>query len=604
MKKPVLSVLLVFGLVFGLSGQAPQQTQVSKPEDILKNLVIVEKTAPPPERMKDGFESITGRDSKALLTFISSDLLEGRETATPGYQLAAEYAASLLALWKLKPAGDAPQPNPRAMLFGGGGAQRPAEKSFIQEFILKEILESTTQVGLEVKQGGLVKSRTFQSGTDFQSRSSEAVSLNAPVVFAGYGITEKEIGWDDFKNIEIKGKVVLILSEAPGKDNPQSPFWKDKDLKEKYFPSSPFAAYARGGRPAKVGDILKLQPAAILQVQNTGKDADLFKTLAGPARLPDDRPFSPERRRLVLPGVAPRMPWESAPVMTITRDIADAILEASGQKIDDLKKKIESTGKPVSMDIPETRLAVSTTLKTALVRSQNVLGYIEGSDPALKNEVVVVGAHLDHLGRRGDYIFNGADDNGSGSVGVLNLARAFALNPQKPKRSVLFCLWTGEEEGLLGSRYYVLNPAFPLDKTVAYINLDMISRPYDEKIITRMSRMMGLAAGPEFLKMIRPANFIPVFFAADADLAEALRAADQAVGLDLFLRETKPTGDRESGGSDHSSFAAAKIPWLSPFAASTEDYHQTSDSVDKTSPELMEKISRFLYLTAFTLADK
>jgi len=604
MRKPVLSVLLVLGLVFGLSGQAPQQAQSPKIEDILKNLVLVGKTSPAPEKTKAGFESITARDSKALLTFISSDLLEGRETATPGFQLAAEYAASLLALWKLKPGGDSPALDRRAMLLGEGGTPPPAEKSFLQEIIFKEILESSTAVSLEVRLDGLVKSRTFLSGVDFQIRASEALSLNAPVVFAGYGIAEKGIGWDDFKNLEVKGKVVLILSEAPGKNDPKSPFWKNQELKEKYFPLSPLAAFAREGSSSKMREISKLQPAAILQVQNTGKDADLFKTLAGPARLSDDRPFSPERRRLTLPGVAARMPWESSPVITISREMADAVLEASGQKIDDLKKSIESTCKPASRELPGTRLTLSTALKTALVHGQNVLGFVEGSDPVLRNEVVVVGAHLDHLGRRGDYVFNGADDNGSGSVGVLNLARAFALNPDKPKRTVLFCLWTGEEEGLLGSRYYVQNPAFPLDKTVAYLNLDMISRPYEEKTLTRMARWIGLPTVQELIKKIKPANFLPVFFTSGAGLAEALRAADQSVGLDLFLRETGPAVDRESGGSDHSSFNAVKIPWLFAIAAMTEDYHQTSDSVEKISPELMEKISRLIYLTAFTLADR
>ncbi len=604
MKKPFLSLLLVLALVFGLSAQAPQQTQASKPEDVLKNLVLVEKTAPPQENMKAGFESITAKDSKALLSFLSSDLLEGRETATRGYELAAEYAASLFGLWKLKPAGDAPVVERRPTSFADAGAPPQLEKRFIQEFILKEILESSTQIALEVRLGSLVKSRTFQSGLDFQSRASEAVSLSAPVVFAGYGITEKGIGWDEFKNLEVKGKIVLILSEAPGKDDPKSPFWQTKDLKEKYFPAAPMAAITRGGGSAKVREISKLQPAAILQVQNTGKDADLFKTLAGPARLSDDRPFPPERRRLTLPGVAARMPWESTPVITITREMADALLEASGLKIDELKKKIESTAKPASLEIPGTRLTLSTTLKTALVRGQNVLGYVEGSDPVLKNEVVVMGAHLDHLGRRGDYIFNGADDNGSGSVGILNLAHAFALNTAKPKRTVLFCLWTGEEEGLLGSRFYVLNPAFPLDKTVAYLNLDMISRPYDEKTLTRMGRWMGLPAVQELTKKIKPANFLPISFTSGAGLAEALRAADQSMGLDLYLRESSPSPDRDLGGSDHSSFSAAKIPWLFAIAAMTEDYHQTSDSVEKTSPELIEKISRLIYLTAFTLADR
>ncbi len=113
---------------------------------------------------------------------------------------------------------------------------------------------------------------------------------------------------------------------------------------------------------------------------------------------------------------------------------------------------------------------------------------IEGSDPKLKDEYFVVGAHYDHLGAWDDYVWNGADDNGSGSVGVLNIAKAIAANPVKPKRSIVFALWTGEEEGLLGSRYYVNNPEFPIDKTVGYLNYDMISRPYDAETLARTMR--------------------------------------------------------------------------------------------------------------------
>ncbi len=326
--------------------------------------------------------------------------------------------------------------------------------------------------------------------------------------------------------------------------------------------------------------------------------------MAGPRPVDDARPIINEpRRRLLIPGAGDRMPWESSPIITITREMADAILENSGTKIDDLQKKIEATYKPASMALPGTTVTLSTTAKTALVRCRNVVGYVEGSDPVLKNEVVVIGAHYDHLGKRGDYIFNGADDNGSGSVGVMNLARAFAENPVKPKRTVVFCLWTGEEEGLLGSRYYVRNPAFPIDKTVAYINLDMISRPYDEKTIVRMGRMFNFPAAQELMKKINPADFLPISLVAGAGLGEVFREADRHIGLSLFLRESG-ANDRAGGGSDHSSFSAAKVPWAFCIAAMTEDYHQTSDSVEKVSGDLMERISRLVYVAAFTIADK
>jgi hypothetical protein len=619
MKRVILPVCLIVALALAVFAQTPakpqpktppaqaQQAQPPKPEDVLKNLVMVDKTVPPPDKAKTGFESITAKDSLTLLGYLSSDLMEGRETATRGYQLAADYAASLLALWKVKPAGDMPAMG-RISGFGPGAPQAPPpQRSYLQEFALRDTLESSTSIGLELHLGALTKTRAFAAGTDFTGRFSTPQALTAPVVFVGYGITEKEIGWDDFKNLDIKGKVVLVLSEAPGKDDPKSPFQQKPDLKEKYFPAGPSMAMARmmGRGFNKTQEIAKLGPAAILLVQNTGKDADQFEAMATPRPVSDDRPVIAEGlHRLSLPGSSGTMPWESSPTINITREMADAILEASGQKLDDLKKRIESTMKPASMEVPGARLSLTTTARVQLTRSSNVIGCLEGSDPVLKNEVVVVGAHLDHLGKRGDYVFNGADDNGSGSIGVLNVARAFAANPYRPKRTVVFCLWAGEEEGLLGSRFYVQNPEFPLDKTVAYFNLDMISRPYDDKTIARMSRWFGVQPGDEIFKKIKPADFLPVSFSAGTGLAEALRTADQSVGLEVLLREQGPSAERGGGGSDHSSFGMVKVPWLFAITAMTEDYHQTSDSIEKVSGESIEKVSRLTYLTLFNLADK
>jgi len=608
MKKPFIAVSLILILAL-LSGAQQTPPQQPKPEDVLKNLVTVEKPLAVPDAIKPGFESITAKDSIAMLSFLSSDLMEGRETATRGFQLAAEYAASLLSLWKIRPLGDAPRPQGFGRFSPGasGGTAAPApEKSYLQNIIFKEISDANAQMTIEVRKGDALKTRSFLAGIDYSSMSSTAETISAPVVFAGYGISEKAIGFDDFKNFNVKGKIVLILSEAPGKDDPKSPFQATKELKDKYFPvQSPMQMMRMGEGFSKTREIAKLGPAAILQVQNKGKDTDIYRALGEPRRPSDDRPIiNRPRRRLVIPGISASMPWEQSPVISITREMADAILEGTGFKLDDLQKKIETTYKPASLVVPGTKLTVATTAKTALVKAMNVLGYIEGSDPVLKDEVVVIGAHLDHLGKYEDYVFNGADDNGSGSVGVLNVARAIALSPRKPKRSVVFALWTGEELGLLGSRYYVMNPAIPLAKTVAYFNMDMISRPYDEKTMQRMSLMMNIPTSQDILKKIKPANFVPVSFSAGAGLGEVLRTADQYVGLDIFLRETQSQAGRGMGGSDHSSFAAEKIPWIFAMAAMTDDYHQTSDSVEKVSGELIEKISRLAFACVYGIADR
>jgi len=609
MKKPALAVLLFALLAFSVTAQVPQQPQ-PKPEDLAKNLVLVEKTQPVPDVMKAGFESITAKDSITLLTYISSDLMEGRETGTRGYQLAADYAASLFALWRVKPAGDLPSRGFGGRRGMGGPPAQPAapqERTYLQDFALKEITEASSQMTLQIRTGDTVKTRPFQSGLDYSSMSSTGETLTAPVVFAGYGIMEKSIAFEEFKTLDVKGKIVLIISDAPGRDNPNSPFQKTKDLKDKYFPQAPAGPPMMMGGPQrfnKIQEIAKLGPAAILQVSASGKDSDFFKAQLAPKHINDDRPIiNRPRRRLIIPGIAATMPFERSSVITITRAMADALLEPTGMKLDDLQKKIETTFKPASTPIPGATLTISTTFKSQLIRGTNVVGFIEGSDPKLKDEVIVIGGHLDHLGRFEDYIFNGADDDGSGSVGVMNAARAFAMNPQKPKRTVVFCLWAGEEQGLLGSRYYTMSPAFPIEKTVAYLNLDMISRPYTQQTMASAARMFNFPGGQDLMKKVKPANFLPISFTAKGGFADVIRAVDQYVGLDVFLRESSGQ-ERGGGGSDHSSFAAVNVPWLFAIAAMTEDYHQTSDSVEKVSGDLIEKISRLTYAAAYTMADK
>lgn len=602
MRKITFAVLILLVLVHLAGAQGAPQ---AKPEDALRNLVQVEKTQPVPVDLKAGFEAINARDSLALLSYISHDLMEGRETGMRGYRLAAEFAATMMSLWRVQPAAAAAAPQGRGGFFGPGepGPARPAGKSYFQEFALREITSTSSSLSVEIRTGDTVKVRAFSPNIDFNLRSAVSATICAPVVFAGYGIAEKSIGYDDFRNVDVRDKVVLILTEAPGRDDPKSPF-QSKELKEKYFPAPDILRRMRGGFD-KTAELAKRGAAAILLVSNSAQDNETLLAQAAPFHVPDDRPIiDRQRRRLTLPGAAADNPWETSRVINVTRETANAVLQASGRTVNDLRRQIETTGKPASMTVPGTRVTAANVLETALARTMNVVGFIEGSDPALKDEVVIVGAHLDHLGFWQDYIYNGADDNGSGSVGVLNIARAMALNPKKPKRSVVFALWAGEENGLLGSRHYVLNPLFPLKKTAVYFNLDMISRPYDEQTFTRLSRMFAFPGGADLLKKIKPARFLPVSFSAGTGLEETLRRANEYVGLDVLLREQSGSGGRMMGGSDHAPFAQAGVPWAFAITATTDDYHQPSDSADKSSGELMESVSRLIYIAAYLAADR
>ena len=617
MKKNLFAVVLVFAMLIGLRAQGPPQQAQMKPEDVQKALSLVDKPQPAPDKFKAGLAAITANETLAMLTYVASDLMEGRETATRGYALAAEYAASLLKMWGVKPAGDMPMRGGFRM--GGGRSQAPQapqERSYFQEFAMKETSDSQSAITIEVNKGGSVKSRTFQGGLDYPGGmggmgGGAEGTLTAPVVFVGYGISEPSVGFDELKGLNLKGKIVLLLSDAPGRDDPKSPLQKTKELKDKYFPAAPQGGemmYVMRGGPQrfnKLNEINKLGPAAIVQVANTGKDSDIFKALSTVRRPNDERPIvNKPRKRLSIAGDSRGMEMGrgGASAVSITREMANLLLEGTGQTIDDLKAKIESSMKPASMDVPGAKLTIASSAKTALVRGTNVVGIIEGSDPKLKDEYFVVGAHYDHNGMWEDYIYNGADDNGSGSVGVLNIAKAIAASPVKPKRSIVFALWTGEEEGLLGSRYYAQNPPYPIEKTVGYLNYDMISRPYDAETLARTMRQYSVPGAEEIVKKVRAPWFVSVNLTEGTPFADIAREMNQYVGLDLAFRfNALGVG---SGGSDHASFAAVKLPFIYYMAAMTADYHQTSDSVEKVSGELIAKISQHGFLTVYAFADK
>ncbi|MCX6559114.1 MAG: M20/M25/M40 family metallo-hydrolase [Candidatus Aminicenantes bacterium] len=567
-------VLFILATAFsGLVAQTPKPVN-NAGENVL---VKVEKPIAAPESYRTGFSVITARDSRVLLSYLSSDLLEGRESGSRGYRLAAEYAASLFALWGLEPAGDA-----------GNGAGR----DYLQEVVMKEYTGLGCTATWSAREGESSGGRTFHEGVDlenyYRNRIPEVVS--APVVFAGYGLSEPSAAYDDFAGLELKGKIVMLLDDVPGRGNPASPFAKgeagEKPRAVIWFDGlkKANAAAARGAR-------------AVLVVRNSLSAGDVYAEM-GPPAPNDARPILHEPSRLVtLPGAK-----RDGGAIFISREMADFILASSGRTIASLKAEIESRWKPASFEIPGGALTIRNSAESErILRCYNVIGVIPGSDPRLKNEAVVIGAHLDHLGQRGDYIFNGADDNGSGVTGTLEMARAVASLPRKPKRSMVFCLWTGEELGLLGSAFYLQHPVFPPAQTVAYLNLDMIGRSPDDSSFK--ARLKRLKVPAEAQSRIAADNFAVVAFPAGQGLGEILSRADQAVGLDLWP-QAEAIAKTSGLVSDYASFAEARVPYLSWMGGTHEDYHQTSDSLDKINLERMAKIIRLTYLSALTLADQ
>lgn len=603
MKRLTGFVLLFFVLSTGLMwSQEKKKDNKKAPEKKSPSLVMVEKVQPVPDNVKAGFQSIDDDDALAYLKFLSSDALEGRETASMGFHAAAHFAAALFESWGLKPAGDKPGSGSSWRRFFSHD-EKPAIKesrSFFQQVELKEHLDSKGSARVEWRKSGEFKAMSFEQNIDYQYRSRSGGEFSAPVVFVGYGIQEKSLKFDEYKNIDVKGKIVMMLSEAPGKGDKESPFNKG-ELKKKYYPSR--SMWRRSQSP-KTKIAMDQGAIAVLMVENSPQEnADVAKRVLDSEKIDDTRPIYPgQRRGFSLAQGSNRWPGETIPSIRISNQMAEKILELNNLKLDTLKNKIEKTMKPASTVLTGTSFYIKTEVSTKLAKCYNVLSYIEGTDETLKNEIVIVGAHMDHLGKRGDYIFNGADDNGSGSVSVLEIAQAFAVNPVKPKRTVAFALWTGEEKGLLGSRYFVNNSPFADKKTIAYINLDMVSRSYKKDRLLQMLKRMGNELNDEDKDKIQADNVIRFSYDAKApEIFETLKAQNEYIGLQVM--PSKTSGSRV-GGSDHASFAQKELPWGGFMAAMTEDYHQTSDSFEKINLPMMLKTIRLTYLTADALANK
>jgi Zn-dependent M28 family amino/carboxypeptidase len=374
------------------------------------------------------------------------------------------------------------------------------------------------------------------------------------MIFAGYGVTAPEFNWDDFKDVDVKGKTIVVLVNDPQVPDPANP----TNLDQKTFNGTAMTYYGRWTYKFEEG--ARRGAAGILVVHETGPAGYPFQVVQGNLR---------EKFDLVTPdknmGRAAIEGW-------VTLDSAKAILKMAGQDFDALKKQaLTREFKPVPLNL-KASLGVKNTMRT--LDSKNVLGKVEGSDPRLRDEFVVYSAHWDHLGIgapvKGDRIYNGALDNASGVAQLLEVARAFTTVEPRPKRSILFLMVTAEEQGLLGSQYYSVTPVYPLAKTVANINVDGINQWGRTKDIT----VVGMGA---------------------SDLDDYLRDAATEQG-----RVLRPDPESEKGfyyRSDHFNFAKQGVPAL--YTDSGEefidkpagyskvkreeytnvDYHQPSDQV-------------------------
>ena len=546
----------LIALVAVVSIAAPSLAQQARPTpNVADDFVRAEPTGPVPAELAAGLERIRVEALAASIAFLASPTLEGRGLGSRGLEAASGHAAAALAAAGVPPL-----------------AAEPAAEgtdAYFQQVPIREITPGESELTVEVRRGEVVRTRSFRGGVDCVFPEIAPGSVAAPVVFAGFGIREPQLGRDDYAGLAVRGTIVLVLGGLPPGEE-----WQKPELVARYN-----AEKVRDRYRAKADAARALGAVAILAIE--GGD---FVTDDVAQAKPAATFFLPHERG---------PDDEAPPVVRISTAAADALLAVAG-----LDSASAAGAKPVAL--PGVTATLRATGTEKLVVSRNVVGVIAGSDPKLRGEAVVIGAHMDHLGKVGHVVYPGADDNASGVSALLEIARAFATSPTPPKRTVVFTFWTGEEEGKFGSGWWVRHPLWPLERTTAYLNLDMIAHPWTADEIRKLVADAGLPDGERFLAGLDPAGFAePGVAAWSPELAEVLRRAGPATGLALRLDRT----DGKSGGSDYRDFARAGVPWVRFFGNFFPGYHEPADTPENTDTEQVRRMARLCFATAWMLAN-
>jgi hypothetical protein len=515
-----------------------------------------------------GLDAITLDAIKGQLEFLASDWTEGRAAGEKGEYLAGDYVASMFKVFGIAPGGD----QASAARFRGGEFIGPAElqqanRSYFQNFSLIESV-SAAPSSLTVKKGS--REMTFEEGVDFTGgRAMMTTKFEAPVVFVGYGMVDKTLGINDFAGVDVKGKIILRLTGFPGSGDTESAMYKKLTNGRTAMEIMRSKSTALEG--LDVAGIIDVTPGTDIAkrwgVLKEGINLSYGESGGGRTNYPGMRLDGKE--------------VQVAPVnLTVTERVASYMLQGSG--IDIYKFMNEAAAgtlkfKPVA--VSGLSAAVSTEVTTRRVRVRNVVAMIEGENP---NEYVVVGAHMDHMGMEAGKVWNGADDNASGTVGVVMIAKAVAATGIKPKKSILFCAWTAEEKGLLGSEYFTRFPPMgKISDVKFYLNYDMIGRDAANDTEKNMAGMTFTNTFPK-LEEWSKAN-----------------VEKYKIGLNVSYRgNPAPTG-----GSDYSAFTRNQIPIIAWMAAMHPEYHQPNDHVSLINWEKMQNIIRLGFLQVWDAAN-
>ncbi len=499
-------------------------------------------------------EDITAAQLKDYLYFVASDEMEGRDTPSRGLDLTAKFIGTMLSRWGFKPAGD--------------------DGTYYQKIALVRESPDAENSGLTV--GG----QKFNYGEDFYrvSGSSES-ALSAPVVYGGSGWYFKTKGVDALQNVDVKGKTIVLYSD--GASNRFFPVPLPNGITQADFTGK------RGEDWIDPMTYAKQKGAVGVIIVASNDTQKNWERLAKPPAAP--RPFVEKFRSET-----------SLPTIVVSQKVGDMMItEAKNAPYRISGEPAKSSTAAFALDTAKS-VEFRAAVKQDKVETQNVVALWEGGDPQLKSEMVAIGAHYDHVGMNenapgADKIWNGADDDGSGTVSVLAIAEALKNAPQKPRRSILLVWHCGEEKGLWGSEYFNKYPTVDIKKVVTQLNIDMIgrSRKPDDKnpknnnlsgeneVFVIGSQMMSSKLG---------------------DITKSVNDSYLKLNYGLKYDDPKDT-NRFFFRSDHFNYALNGIPIVFWFDGVHEDYHQPGDEPQKIDYDKMQKIARTIFLTMWEVAD-
>ena len=499
-------------------------------------------------RISQGFAAIQSADLKRDLEYLTSPALQGRLSLEKGSEEAVHWIAKEFEKAGLK----------------------PLKGSYLQPVRVIQYETDRQGSGITVRRNGAAE--TYQA-PDAVVNFPRNIEASGDVVFAGFGITAPELEYDDYAGIDAHGKVVLVFDHEPQENDPGSRF----NGKGSTRYAGAYAKALNAQQHGAIGVLVVAEPN-----RQHLSNAERLAKVRNPA----------QRARIASQALADGA--ITIPMFTISEKIAGDLLDGQSKA---LQTAIDAKLQPQSKELAGLKIdlkVVDTAVREAT--TYNAVGLIEGSDPRLKDETIIFSAHYDHDGPAPDgKYYPGADDNGSGTVGVVELARAFAKNDIKPRRSLLFIVFAAEERGLLGSYYYVAHPLRPLEKTRAEINFDMIGR--DETASRQTEGVIDIAPDTTNELNLIGTNYSP-------DYRATVERANNLIGLKLNYKWDQEPALNIFFRSDQYPFTLRDVPAVWWFTGFHPDYHQTTDTIEKIDFAKMEKILKLAFVAGFDFGDQ